>query len=174
MREPRSHHQEPDETGERRPDDAGPAADAGQVEPLRLPPLFPRRHSPWLLVEMDGSPAAHRALVWALREATRREATVLAVAVLEEEPEHPLGASRPSSATGHAAAHNLLEAQVLHAIAETGIHGRSRTAVLERPVFDAISAAVAGADLVIVGAEGKTLLRPAVPRPPFRRLPRGA
>ena len=175
MREPRSHHQEPDETGERRQDDGGaPAADAGQVEPLRLPPLFPRRHNPWLLVEIDGSAAAHRALVWALREAARREATVLALAVLDEEPEHPLGAARPPSASGHAAALNLLDAQVLRAIAETGIHGRSRTAVLERPVFEALSAAAAGADLVIVGAEGKTLLRPAVPRPPFRRLPRGA
>jgi nucleotide-binding universal stress UspA family protein len=46
--------------------------------------------------------------------------------------------------------------------------------VLEQPVFEALSAAASGADLVIVGAAGKTLLRPAVARPPFRRLPRGA
>lgn len=173
MREPRSHHQEPDETGARRQDAdvASPDPDAGQLGPVRL---FARRHHPWLLVQVDGSATAQRALVWALREAARREATVLAVTVLDEAPEHPLGGTRPPSAAGHTTALNRLEAHVLRAIAETAVHGRSRTAVLERPVFEALSAAAAGADLVIVGAGGKTLLRPAVPRPPFRRLPRGA
>ena len=174
MREPRSHPPEPDETGARRhdADGASPDPDSGQFGPVRL---FARRHHPWLLVEVDGSATAQRSLVWALREAARREATVLAVTVLDDElPEHPLGTARPPSAAGHASALNRLEAQVLRAIAETQVHGRSRTAVLERPVFEALSAAAAGSDLVIVGAEGKTLLRPAVPRPPFRRLPRGA
>lgn len=146
---------------------------AADVEPLRLPPLFARRHTPWLLVEVDGSVPGHGALVWALREAARREATVLAVTVLDE-PEHPLGAARQSSPRAHAVALQRLEAQVLRAIAETGVHGRSRTAVLERAVFDALTAAAAGADLVIVGTSGKTVLRPAVARPAFRRLPRGA
>ena len=64
---------------------------------------------------------------------------------------------------------------MLRAIAETGVHGRTRTAVLERPVFEALIAATHGADLVVVGAEGKTLLRQAVARPPAtRRLARGA
>jgi nucleotide-binding universal stress UspA family protein len=178
MRESRSHPPEPE------PDEASAhgeeidrprgTSDGGPAEPLRLPPLFARRHNPWLLVEVDGSAAAHGALIWALREAARREATVLAVTVLDDTPEHPLGAARPPSATSQAAALNRLEAQVLRAIAETGVHGRSRTAVLDRAVFDAISAAASGADLVIVGTTGKTLLRPAVARPPFRRLPRGA
>lgn len=173
MREPRSHQQEPDEAGARRQDADVAASDpaTGHLGPVRL---FTRRHNPWLLVEVDGSATAQRALVWALREAARREATVLAVTVLDEVPEHPLGAARAPSAVGHTAALNRLEALVLRAIAETEVHGRSRTAVLERPVFEALSAAAAGADLVIVGAGGKTLLRPAVPRPPFRRLPRGA
>jgi nucleotide-binding universal stress UspA family protein len=149
------------------------AADAA-TEPIRLPPLLSRRHTPWLLVEVDGSTARHRSLVWALREAARREATVLAVTVLCDEAEHPLGAARPPSAKSRAAAVQLLEAQVLRAIAETGVHGRVRTAVLERPVLEALSAAASGADLVIVGSSGKTLLRPAVARPPFRRLSRGA
>jgi nucleotide-binding universal stress UspA family protein len=144
------------------------------TEPLRLPPLLSRRHTPWLLVEVDGSAARHRSLVWALREAARREATVLAVTVLCDEAEHPLGAARPPSAKSRAAAAQLLEAQVLRAIADTGVHGRVRTAVLERPVLEALSAAASGADLVIVGSSGKTLLRPAVARPPFRRLSRGA
>jgi nucleotide-binding universal stress UspA family protein len=173
MRESRSHEFGRDEADARREDAESPtsAADAAPVEPVRL---FARRHTPWLLVEVDETSAAHRALVWALREAARREATVLAVAVLDEAPEHPLGAARPPSAAGQATALNRLEAKVLRAIAETGVHGRSRTAVLERPVFEALSAAAAGADLVIVGAAGKTLLRPAVPRPPTRRLHRGA
>jgi nucleotide-binding universal stress UspA family protein len=167
---PTTHADTPDPAGTE-PAGTGPSAAA---EPLRLPPLLPRRHTPWLLVEVDGSSARHGALVWALREAARREATVLAVTVLDEDLDPPLGTSRPPSAANHAAALQLLEAQVLRAIADTGVHGRVRTAVLERPVFEAVNAAAAGSDLVIVGEWGKTLLRPAVGRPPFRRLSRGA
>jgi nucleotide-binding universal stress UspA family protein len=189
---PATPDREPDERGAR-PHDAGGAraenwasengppdnrsngqeTPADEFEPLRLPPLFARRHTPWLLVEVDGSGPSLGALVWALREAARREATVLAVTVLDD-PDHPLGAARPPSPTTQAVALQRLEAQVLRAIAETGVHGRSRTAVLERAVFDALTAAAAGADLVIVGTAGKTVLRPAVARPAFRRLPRGA
>jgi nucleotide-binding universal stress UspA family protein len=144
--------------------------DAEPVEPIRLH----RRQRPWLLVEVDGSRATHGSLVWALREAARREATVLAVTVLDDDRPHALGASQPLPAREQAAALHRLEAQVLHAMGETGVHGRVRTAVLERPVFEALTCAASGADLVIVGTSGKTVLRPAVARPPFRRLPRGA
>jgi len=153
------------------PDTAKP----GVAEPLRLPPLLSRRHSPWLLVEVDGTSARLGALVWALREAARREATVLAVTVLDDDHhDRPLGAARPPSTADQAAGRQLLEAQVRRAIAETGGHGRVRTAVLDRAVFEAIDAAAMGADLVIVGASSKTLLRPAVGRPPLRRLVHGA
>ncbi len=54
------------------------------------------------------------------------------------------------------------------------MHGSVRTAVLDRPVFEALAAATRGADLVVVGPQGKTLLRQAVSRPPARRLARGA
>jgi nucleotide-binding universal stress UspA family protein len=144
------------------------------VEPLRLSPLLPRRQNPWLVVEVDGSPATHGALVWALREAARREATVVAVSVLDEPEGDPLGGSGRVPVHAHLAAHDQLEARLLRAIAETGVHGRSRTAVLDRPVFEALTAATRGADLVMVGALGKTVLRQAVPRPPTRRLARGA
>jgi nucleotide-binding universal stress UspA family protein len=145
-----------------------------QVEPMRLAPLLPRRQSPWLLVDVDGSPASHGALVWALREAARREATVVAVCVLDDEGDDGLaGLTRPARRTGTVALERL-EAQVLRAIAETGVSGRVRTAVLERPVFEALSSAARGADLVVVSSHGKTLLRPAVPRQPSRRLARGA
>jgi nucleotide-binding universal stress UspA family protein len=136
--------------------------------------LLPRRQNPWLIVEVDGSPAGHRALVWALREAARREATVVAVSVLEEPDGDPLGGSRRVQSRARLAAHDQLEARALRAIAETGVQGRSRTAVLDRSVFEALTAATRGADLVVVGASGKTVLRPAVPRPPARRLARGA
>jgi len=145
------------------------------VEPLRLPPLLPRRQNPWLVVEVDGSAAGHGALLWALREAARREATVVAVSVLAAPDGDPLDGSARVQIRAQLAAHNRLEAQVLRAIAETGVHGRTRTAVLERPVFEALIAATHGADLVVVGARGKTLLRQAVARPSApRRLARGA
>ena len=173
---------EPDSAPETEPQSTEPASTdptptgRGQgVEPLRLPPLLPRRQSPWLLVEVDGSAAGHGALVWAMREAARREATVVAVAVLHTADGDPLEGAGRALVHAHLAAHERLEAQVLRAIAETGVHGRTRTAVLERPVFEALAAATSGADLVVVGAGGKTLLRQAVPRPPsWRRLARGA
>lgn len=167
---------EPDTANARRPktDPGTTEPEPAGPEPLRLSPLLSRRHSPWLLVEVDGSSSRLGALVWALREAARREATVLAVTVLDDGQDHPLGAARPPSAADQAAALQLVEAQVLRAIAETGVHGRIRTAVLERPVFEALDAAASGADLVIVGASGKTLLRPAVGRHAFRRLSHGA
>jgi nucleotide-binding universal stress UspA family protein len=155
----------------------GEDADAGAgpgPAPLRLPPLLPRRQNPWLIVEVDGSPAGHGALVWALREAARREATVVAVLVLDDPDGDPLEGSGRVLSRARFAAHDRLEAQVLRGIAETGVHGRTRTAVLDRPVFEALTAATRGADLVVVGARGKTLLRQAVPRPPTRRLARGA
>ena len=176
LRSPREPEPAPDDAeptiGE--PDAPAVWGSGSGVEPLRLPPLLPRRQNPWLIVEVDGSPAGHGALVWALREAARREATVVAVSVLDEPDDDPLGGFSRVQIRAQLAAHDQLEARTLRAIAETGVHGRSRTAVLARPVFEALTAATRGADLVIVGASGKTVLRPAVPRPPTRRLARGA
>lgn len=161
------------------PQPSVPSARTGEetvpdVEPLRLSPLLPRRQSPWLIVEVDGSPAGHGALVWALREAARREATVVAVHVLDDPDDDLLGTSSRVPPRTRGAAHDRLEALVLRAIAETGVRGRTRTALLERPVFDALTAATQGADLVVVGAHGKALLRHAIPRPLPRRAARGA
>ena len=161
--------------------DAGPTVESSAVpeprapvEPLRLPPLLPRRQNPWLVVEIDGTPATSGALVWALREAARREATVVAVGVLDAPDGDSLAWGDRRTLRAQLEVHDRLEAQVLRAIAETGVHGRSHTAVVPRPVFDALAAAARGADLVFVGAGSKTLLRQAVPRPPSRRLARGA
>jgi nucleotide-binding universal stress UspA family protein len=169
---------EPEPAPETEPTPAVPAdvvwGAAAGVEPLRLRPLLSRRQNPWLVVEVDGSPAAHGALVWALREAARREATVVAVSVLDAPDGDPLGGSSRVQIRAQLAAHDQLEARVLRAIAEAGVQGRSRTAVLDRAVFEALTAATRGADLVVVSARGKTVLRQAVPRPPTRRLARGA
>ena len=145
-----------------------------EVAPLRLEPLLPRRQQPHLLVEVDGTPATYGGLLWALREAARREAVVVAVAVLDCPSGDPLGTGSRVSARAHASAHDRVQAVLLRAMAETGVHGRSRCAVMDRPVFEALTAAGRGADLVVVAAGSKSLLRQAVPRPPSRRLARGA
>jgi nucleotide-binding universal stress UspA family protein len=165
---------EPEPEGAPVGDEPGSPTDNAPVEPRHLPPLLPRRQNPWIVVEVDGSPAGHGALVWALREAARREATVVAVCVLGAPAGDPLEGTTRVLARDRYSAHDRLEAQVLRAIAETGVHGRTRAAVLERPVFEALTAATQGADLVVVGPRTKTLLRQAVPRPPARRLARGA
>lgn len=144
------------------------AADA--ADPGRLVHMPARRRAPWLVVEVDGSHEAHSALVWALREAARREATVVAVGILPAD-DPPNGSPRPA-ATVLDAVHDRLDAALLRAVAETGVCGRSSTAVMERPVLEALTAAVHGSDLVVVGADGKRLLRPAFPR--LRHMPRGA
>jgi nucleotide-binding universal stress UspA family protein len=143
-------------------------------EPMHLLPLLPRRQNPWLLVEVDGSSAGHGALVWALREAARRDATVVAVSVLQADDGDPLPGGSRRHLNEQVAAHDRLAAQVLRAIAETGVQGRTRTAVLDRSVFEALTAASHGADLVVVGPTHKALLRHAVPRPPTPRMARGA
>ncbi len=161
-----------------RPDaDGVPApvpASSRAIEHLRLLPLIPRRQPPWLLVDVDGTPAAHQALVWSLREAARREAIVLAVCVMDAPEGDPRQGTARLSPRTQTAVRDQLEAAVLRAVAETSVDGRTRTAILERPVFDALSAAAHGADLVVVGADGKRLLRSAVPRSGLRRVERGA
>jgi hypothetical protein len=163
------------ETPPRRDSDEHPDEDRGRpVSPVRLEPLVPRRQPPYLVVEVDGTPATYGGLVWALREAARREAVVIAVAVLDAPDGDPLGSTPGMTARAHAAAHDRVQAVLLRAIAETGVHGRSRCAVMDRVVSDALTAAGRGADLVVVGAAGKALLRHTLPRPPAPRLARGA
>jgi nucleotide-binding universal stress UspA family protein len=153
--------------------DAGGSARQEPPTQLRVAPLLApvppaptvllsvRRQHPWLLVVVDDTPSAYGSLVWALREAARREATVVAVAVADEsEPDH----TRLEE----------LDTLVRRATEETGGSAHVRTAVLDAVVLAALTGATRGADLVVVGAAGKTLLRPAVPRTPARRIARGA
>lgn len=169
--EPDPHRQPADDGHDGDPADGAEDRSArSEVAPLRLGPLLPRRQHPQVLVEVDGTPSSYGSLVWALREAARREAVVVAVAVLDAPAEDPLGSASRVSARAHAAAHDRVQALLLRAIAETGVRGRGRCAVVDRPVLEALTAACRGADLVLVQSSGKSLLRQAVPR----RMARGA
>ena len=112
-------------------------------------------------LSFDGSVGSHRRLVWALQEAARREATVLAVVVLDADADEDR----------RVVARALLHAQLRTAVEATGVRGRGETALLEPSVFRALTAAARGTDFVVVGPHGKTMLRPAVPRP-RRAFPR--
>ena len=133
---------------------------------------LPRRQPPWLLVAVDADPSSQTALVWALREAARREATVVAVSVSDETASGDDPAAGPGTAHGPPLAE--LDARVRAATVEAGVRPRVRTAVLDAQVFEALAGAARGADLVVVGAHGKALLRHAVARPPVRHFARPA
>lgn len=133
------------------------------VEPIRLVPVLPRRPGPSFVVHVDGTAAGDRALVWALREAARREGTVLAAACVDTPGE-----------AARAVAVARADAAVVQAIAETGVSGRVRTVAVERPLLEALGTAGRGGDLVLVNGSGRALLRPVAPRFPGRRLASGA
>lgn len=134
------------------------------VESVRLLPVLPRRPCPYFVVDVEESPTGHRTLVWALREAARREGTVLAVAAVDP----------AAGEAARVAALARVDAAVLRAIAETGVTGRVRTVAVDRALLDALATVRRGGDLVLVGDAGRALLRPAVPRAPGRRLVSGA
>jgi phosphoserine phosphatase len=133
------------------------------VEPIRLVPALSRRPGPSFVVDVDGTAAGDRALVWALREAARREGTVLAAAAVDAPGE-----------AGRAAALARADAAVVRALAEAGVPGRVRTVAVERPLLDALGTAGRGGDLVLVTGTGRALLRPLAPRFPGRRVASGA
>jgi universal stress protein family protein len=145
---------------------ASPPAPRRPAEAAPLPPA--RRPHPWLLVVVDDDPSSYAGLVWALREAARREATVVAVSVDDGRGDPLLGVDSPRSR------HAELDVRVQEATAETGVCVEVRTAVLDAAVLAALSGAASGADLVVVGPSGKRLLRPAVPRSSVRGVARGA
>jgi nucleotide-binding universal stress UspA family protein len=155
-----------------RPRPAGDSAVTGPPAAPAPPPLH-RRPRPWLLVAVDGDPSSQAALVWSLREAARREATVVAVGVCPD-PAPDDDWAPDSSPADRDVLQAELDARVQRAIAEAGVRPRIRTTVLDAQVFEAFVGAARGADLVLVGTHGKTLLRPAVARPAARRSARPA
>jgi nucleotide-binding universal stress UspA family protein len=100
---------------------------------------------PLVLVDVRPSACGYQALSWALREAERRDATLLAVTIWSGDPAQP--------DEGIAEMEQALAAMVERAAQETGVHGRTRIAALTYPVTVSEVAARTGAELLVVGSE---------------------
>ena len=98
-----------------------------------------------VLVEVRPSACCYQALLWALQEADRRDATLLAVTVWPGDP------SLPDEGCGEM--EQALVAMVERAVGETGVHGRTRVAVVTHPVTATEVAARTGAELLVLGSE---------------------
>ncbi|MCV2489913.1 universal stress protein [Geodermatophilus sp. YIM 151500] len=100
---------------------------------------------PLLLVDVRPSACGYQALLWALREAERRDATLLAVTVWPGDPGQP-DEGRDEMA-------RALAATVQRATDETGVHGRTRVDVVTGPVRLGELAECSGAELMVVPSE---------------------
>ncbi|SNR68454.1 universal stress protein [Blastococcus mobilis] len=100
---------------------------------------------PLVLVDIRPTACGYQALMWALREAERRDATLLAVTVWAGDPAQP--------DEGLAEMEQALAAMVERAADETGVHGRTRVAAVTHPVTVSDVAARTGAELLVVGSE---------------------
>ena len=100
---------------------------------------------PLMLVDVRPTECGHRALLWALREAERRDAQLLAITVWPGDP--------AQLDEGRAEMEAALAAMVERAVEETGVHGRTRVAALTHPVTVADVAVRTGAELLVMGTE---------------------
>ena len=100
---------------------------------------------PVMVVEVRPSACGYSALLWALQEAERRDAQLLAVTLFAGDPGEP--------DEGLAAMEEALAGTVRRAVEETGVHGRTRLAVVAAPVTLTEVAELAGAELLVVGSE---------------------
>jgi nucleotide-binding universal stress UspA family protein len=100
---------------------------------------------PVLVVDVRASACGYSALLWALQEAERRDAHLLAVTLFAGDPGEP--------DEGLAAMEEALEATVRRAVDETGVHGRTQLAVVTAPTTLTEVAELAGAELLVVGSE---------------------
>lgn len=100
---------------------------------------------PLVLVDVRPTECGYRALLWALREADRRDAVLLAVTVWPGDPSQ--------RDDGRAEMEQALTAMVGRAVEETGVHGRTLVAALTSPVTVAEVAVRIGAGLLVLGAE---------------------
>ena len=99
-----------------------------------------------MVVDVRPSACGYSALLWALQEAERRDAQLLAVTLFAGDPGEP--------DEGLAAMEEALAATVRRAVDETGVHGRTRLAVVTAPVTLTEVAEMAGAELLVIGSEG--------------------
>ena len=100
---------------------------------------------PLMLVDVRPSSCGYQALVWALKEAERRDAVLIAVAVWPGDPSQ--------ADEGSAEMEQALAAMVQRAAEETGVHGRTRVGVVTSPVTVEEVAVSTGAELLVVGSE---------------------
>jgi nucleotide-binding universal stress UspA family protein len=100
---------------------------------------------PLVLVDVRPTDCGYRALLWALREAERRNAQLLAITVWPGDPGQP--------DDGRAEMEQALTAMVACAVEESGVHGRTRVAALTHPVTAADVAVRTGAELLVMGSE---------------------
>jgi nucleotide-binding universal stress UspA family protein len=100
---------------------------------------------PLVLVDVRPTACGYQALMWALREAERRDATLLAVTVWAGDPAQP--------DEGLPEMEQALAAMVERAVGETGVHGRTRIAAVTHPVTVSDVAAETGAELLVLGSE---------------------
>ena len=101
---------------------------------------------PRVLVDVRPSSCGYQALVWALQEAERRDAVLIAVTVWPGDPTEP-DERIPEM-------EQALTAMVERAVEETGVHGRTRVAVVTSPVTTEELARSTGAELLVVSADG--------------------
>jgi nucleotide-binding universal stress UspA family protein len=95
---------------------------------------------PWLVVGVGSTRESRGALLWALREAERRDGSVLAVTVW------PGG----TDADRRTAEDELL-ARVRAAVEQTGVHGRTQVQLLAGPVAEVLTALSEEADVLVLG-----------------------
>jgi nucleotide-binding universal stress UspA family protein len=100
---------------------------------------------PLVLVDVRPSACGYQALLWALREAERRDAVLLAVTVWPGDPTQP--------DEGRSEMEQALAAMVGRAAQETGVRGRTRVAAVTHPVTISEVAARTGAELLVMGSE---------------------
>jgi hypothetical protein len=100
---------------------------------------------PLVLVDVRPTACGVQALLWALREAERRDAVLLAVTVWSGDPAQP--------DEGRAEMEQALTAMVQRAVEETGVRGRTRVAVVAAPATVRDVAVSTRAELLVIGAQ---------------------
>jgi hypothetical protein len=103
-------------------------------------PDAPGSRRPWLVVGVGPTAESRGALLWALREADRRDGTVLAVTVWAGGPEE-VRAAREAE----------LVARVREAVEETGVSGRTQVQLVAGPVAAVLTALSEQADVLVLG-----------------------
>jgi Universal stress protein family len=98
---------------------------------------------PLVLVEVRPTSCSYQALIWALQEAERRDAQLLALTIWPGDPTEP-DERIPEM-------EQALAAMVARAVAETGVEGRTRVAVVTSPVTLEQVAGCTGAQLLVIG-----------------------